>query len=434
KLQQVVAFPVLIKRELVCIISFLTILLSTFFIFDLLGPLDPQSLFRFGFLAQILPNTHTHTQPPPSSSSSSSSSSSQGDYCDYSHGRWVRDETYKNQSYTEDCPFLDPGFRCVNTCGRKDVEYQNWRWQPKSCDMPRFNATELLERSRNGRIVFAGDSIGRNQWESFLCMLSQGVTNKSTIYEEHGNPISKHKGFLSLRFGEYNLTVEYYRVPFLVYNGRPPPNSSTAIRTTVKVDQLHWFSKLWQGADVLVFNGGHWWNEDKTVKAGCYFEVGGRVNISMNVMEAFERSLQTWKSWVTQNLNPARSHSSLIYFKLQNNCRNGTWNEGGRCDVDTEPEKNYAMLEPEPGANRFISKVIKQMDHGKWKVQYLDITYLSQFRYDGHPSRYREPGTPPLAPQDCSHWCLPGVPDWSPVPSFSQAASVAPTFLVHMWK
>ncbi|BAT96103.1 hypothetical protein VIGAN_08298600 [Vigna angularis var. angularis] len=30
---------------------------------------------------------------------------------------------------------------------------------------------------------------------------------------------------------------------------------------------------------------------------------------------------------------------------------------------------------------------------------------------DGHPSKFREPGTPPNAPQDCSHWCLPGVPD-----------------------
>lgn len=34
-----------------------------------------------------------------------------------------------------------------------------------------------------------------------------------------------------------------------------------------------------------------------------------------------------------------------------------------------------------------------------------------QFRKDGQPSNHREPGTPVEAPQDCSHWCLPGVPD-----------------------
>ena len=80
-----------------------------------------------------------------------------------------------------------------------------------SCFIFRFNATDFLERSRNGQIAFAGDSIFRNEWESLLCMLSQGVSNISTIYEENGSPITKHKGFLSIRFQEYNLTVRYYR-------------------------------------------------------------------------------------------------------------------------------------------------------------------------------------------------------------------------------
>ncbi|KAB5552145.1 hypothetical protein DKX38_009456 [Salix brachista] len=386
--------PLMIKKELVCAISLLIVLASSFFVVDLLGPFDPRSVFLFGFMTNNIKHS-SHMA------------------CDYSRGIWIRDESYKNLSYTESCPFLDPGFRCVQN-GRKDVDYLNWRWQPEGCDLPRFNASDLLGRSRNGRIVFAGDSVGRNQWESFLCMLAQGVSNKSSIYEENGNPITKHKGFLSMRFSEYNLTVEYYRAPFLVFIGRPPQNSPAGVKMTIKVDQLHWFSRNWEGADVLMFNSGHWWNEDKTVKMGNYFEDGGQVNMSLNVMEAFQKSLQTWKSW-GENLNPERTS---VFFRGYSpvHYRNGTWDEGGRCDVDIQPETNYTMLEPEPVYNQIISTVIKEMDYGDRKVRFLNMTHLSQFRYDGHPSRHREPGTPVDAPQDCSHWCLPGIPDaWNEI-------------------
>lgn len=92
-------------------------------------------------------------------------------------------------------------------------------------------------------------------------------------------------------------------------------------------------------------------------------------------------------------------------------CRNGTWNEGGSCDTNTTPETEYKKMEAEPPSNLIISDILKQMETNDRKVQLLNISYLTEFRKDGHPSSHREPGTPPDAPQDCSHWCLPGVPD-----------------------
>ncbi|XP_019429229.1 PREDICTED: protein trichome birefringence-like 8 [Lupinus angustifolius] len=381
------------NRELTYALPFLILLLSSLFIYTFVAPFDRKSLSHLAFLSYIIPNNLQKSSLS----------------CDYSNGRWVWDDTYPRQVYNESCRFLDPGFRCRKN-GRKDEGYRKWRWQPDGCNLLRFNASDLLERNRNGRIVFAGDSVGRNQWESLLCLLSQGVSNLSTIYELNGNPISKHKGYLSMMFQEYNMTVEYYRVPFLSILGHPPLNSSTEVRMTIRLDELHWYSKNWEGADVIVFNSGHWWNQDKTIKAGIYFQEGGKVNMSMNVKEAFRRSLQAWKSWVLNSLDQKRS---FVFFRGYSpvHYRNGTWNEGGNCDMETEPEKDLTKLEKEPYYNTFISDVVKQMQHGSWKVQFSNITYFSELRKDGHPSKYREPGTPPDAPQDCSHWCLPGVPD-----------------------
>lgn len=51
----------------------------------------------------------------------------------------------------------------------------------------------------------------------------------------------------------------------------------------------------------------------------------------------------------------------------------------------------------------------------------LNITQLSEYRKDGHPSIYRKHWDPideanPSSYSDCTHWCLPGVPDvWNEI-------------------
>lgn len=66
-----------------------------------------------------------------------------------------------------------------------------------------------------------------------------------------------------------------------------------------------------------------------------------------------------------------------------------------------------------------LEKVIRGM---KTPVSYLNITRITDYRKDGHPSIYRKQHASPdeqktpLKYQDCSHWCLPGVPDtWNEI-------------------
>ncbi|XP_039036761.1 protein trichome birefringence-like 10 [Hibiscus syriacus] len=202
------------------------------------------------------------------------------DKCDVYDGRWVWDENYPLYQ-SQHCPFIDSGFRCLEN-GRPDGFYTKWRWQPKACNLPRFNATKMLEKLRNRRIAFVGDSIGRNQWESLLCMLSSAIPNKDSIYEVNGSPITKHKGFLVFRFADYNCTVEYYRVPFLVAHGSPPRGAPEAVKMTLRLDLMDRTWHRWVGADVLVFNTGHWWSHHKTTNRGCYFQEGMEVILNMN--------------------------------------------------------------------------------------------------------------------------------------------------------
>lgn len=44
----------------------------------------------------------------------------------------------------------------------------------------------MLELLRGKRLVFVGDSLNRNMWESLVCILKNSVRDKSKVYEELG--------------------------------------------------------------------------------------------------------------------------------------------------------------------------------------------------------------------------------------------------------
>ncbi|XP_054803013.1 protein trichome birefringence-like 6 isoform X2 [Prosopis cineraria] len=325
--------------------------------------------------------------------------------CDLTKGSWVFDESYP--LYTKDsCPFIDEGFDCQGN-GRSDSDYLKWRWQPQGCDLPRFNATKMLELIRGKRVVFVGDSINRNQWESLLCMLMGGIRDPRRVYETHGRKITKEKGNYSFRFLDYQCTVEFYVSHFLVHESKARIGQKR--RPTLRIDAIDRGSSRWRGADILVFNTAHWWSHYKT-KAGInYYQEGSIVHPQLDVSTAFRKALMTWASWVDKHVNTRKTR---VFFRSSapSHFRGGQWNTGGHCKEVTSP-LNETLSAAKPEKNGIVEEVMKQM---KTRVTLLDITRLSEYRLDGHPSIYgwKSGKSSKLhSTQDCSHWCLPGVPD-----------------------
>lgn len=309
--------------------------------------------------------------------------------CNYFSGKWVYDKSYPLYQSSK-CPFIDPQFDCQKY-GRPDKLYQKYRWQPYFCNLPRFNGVEFLEKWRGKKIMFVGDSLSLNMWQSLNCMIHAWVPNAKTTY-------FKRDSFGSLTFEDYGVKIMLYHTTFLVdlvkeRRGR-----------ILKLDSIR-SGDAWRGMDVLIFNSWHWWTHTGRMQPWDYMQEGNKMYKDMNRLVAYYKALTTWARWVNRNIDPSKTK---VFFQgiSPTHYEGKDWNEPSKsCYAQTQPLFDAKYPAGTPMAAIVVNKVLSRI---KKPVYLLDVTTLSQFRKDAHPTLYSGDHR---STTDCSHWCLPGLPD-----------------------
>ncbi|GMN53719.1 hypothetical protein TIFTF001_022858 [Ficus carica] len=308
--------------------------------------------------------------------------------CDVYQGSWVLDDSYPLYD-SLDCPFIRKEFDCIKY-GRPDRFYLKYKWQPNDCDLPRFDGIDFLTRLKGKKIMFVGDSVSLNQWQSLLCLLHASVP-RSNITQENNGSVS------SMIFQDYGVSVMLFSSHYLV------DIEEEDIGRVLKLDSLK-NGELWKEMDVVIFNTWLWWYRSGPKQPWDYVQDGESILKDMDRMEAFRKGLTTWAKWVNSCVNPTKT--KVIFQGISPSHYNGTeWNEPDvtNCGKETQPINGSSYPSGLPRAAYVVKDVLSQIEK---PVHLLDITTLSQLRKDGHPSSYNA-----FRGMDCTHWCIAGVQD-----------------------
>lgn len=292
--------------------------------------------------------------------------------CDLYHGNWIYDPLgplYTNNS----CPVLTQTQNCLGN-GRPDKDYENWRWKPLQCDLPRFDPSKFLELMRGKTLAFIGDSVARNQMESMLCILwqveepmNQGTRNMQRYY-----------------FKSASVTVIRIWSSWLVKHNTEPFNFASSGVEKIYLDAPdERLMELISTFDVLVLSSGHWFAKQSVYILNNEI-VGGQLwwpdksrHMKINNVEAFGISVETvFTALVT---HPNYTGLTILRSYSPDHYEGGAWNTGGSCTGKVKPlapgelvenKHTDAMHEQQvAGFNRAIKKTTNRS-----KMRLMDIT------------------------------------------------------------
>ncbi|CAI9764156.1 unnamed protein product [Fraxinus pennsylvanica] len=356
---------------------------------------------------------------PISSSDLSVNHTSKTEKCNVFVGNWVEDLTgpfYTNAT----CSSIEDHQNCMRN-GRPDTDYVYWRWKPRDCNLPRFDAKRFLNMMRGKSVAFIGDSIMRNHVQSLLCMLSQVEQAVGVYHDEQ----YKSRRWV---FPSHRLTLSVVWSPLLTKASVfEDINGVSSGIIQLHLDELDsTWTDQYENFDYVVVAGGEWF-----LKSAIYYEnstiVGCHNCQGMNITEvgfyyAYRKALNSTLKFITSS-----KHKAYTFFRTTtpDHFENGEWNTGGYCNRTRPFQEGEIDVNDIDGAMRNIE--LEEFERaaaiGKEKgltLKLFDTTLVSLLRPDGHPGVYRQ--FHPYSGKDkhlklqndCLHWCLPGpIDSWN---------------------
>ncbi|KAJ4980710.1 hypothetical protein NE237_031547 [Protea cynaroides] len=334
--------------------------------------------------------------------------------CNYSDGTWIYDLKVRYTRYDNTCKEIFKGWNCISSNKSNAQDIIKWHWQPKTCDLPQFDPVQFLEHFRNTNIGFVGDSLNRNMFVSMVCTLKRASNDV-----KKWRPAGADRGFTFL---QYNLTVAYHRTNLLARYGRWVASANggaleslgytQGFRVDVDVPESSW-AEAPIFHDILIFNTGHWWwapsKFDPIKSPMLFFEKDLPVIPPINPEDGLDMVLKHMISLVERTQS-----RGIKFFRTQSprHFEGGDWDQGGSCHrvqplLPDQVEQLFSM--EKNGTNvevRLVNQHLFRALKGS-SFHILDITRMSEFRADAHPSTAGG-----KKHDDCMHWCLPGITDY----------------------
>eukprot|EP00475_Leptophrys_vorax_P012650 TRINITY_DN19046_c0_g1_i1.p1 TRINITY_DN19046_c0_g1~~TRINITY_DN19046_c0_g1_i1.p1 ORF type:complete len:379 (-),score=-31.10 TRINITY_DN19046_c0_g1_i1:76-1212(-) len=324
--------------------------------------------------------------------------------CRLDQGSWVYDPSYRPSYNGFTCNSIRSYYNCDRN-GRKDSWYKRYVWRSPHCDLRRFSAPAFLRVMRHRVFLFVGDSFASNLEASLRCLVETGAQTRNYL----GN--FARTGVLTGGFLVPSHNITFLRMPsnFLV-KSKPVGEANSAAAWRVHLDRVdtQW-AKLLPYTHYVLFSSGHWFiNAPANLR--LYYSKN-RPLPPLNSMDAlYKAHIAVRRYLLRSNYSGLPMVMTFSAYHYNNAFRAG---DSAKSCLDTRGAMNTSRLQWAE-RNTYILEARDQqvrpfVSYPQFKI--VDIARMSLARPDAHQGVYtgQKGGN-----ADCSHWCVPGVPDtWS---------------------